>query len=167
MFPRRIRIGQSRTTLLQDSGRDPHDGGVEACVPERQSLFADHPGATMKRCFLFFAVVLLGTIWSGTARAQGFSGFGNTQDVNSEIDAERSKIRQQIAKNAKPQPRPARGTAVRGGTGAADRYGRVDLAGHPVGGYPIIRGDLNGPNGGARVSRGGANGSGRRRGSRR
>jgi hypothetical protein len=114
----------------------------------------------MKRWFLFVGVVLMGSMWSGTARAQyGLGGFGNTADVNQEIDAARSKIRQQMSKYGKPQARPSR-TAVRGGTGSADRYGRVDLAGHPVAGYPAVRGDLNA---GTSVSRGGANGKSRGR----
>ncbi len=45
--------------------------------------------------------------------------------------------------------------------GLADRYGRADLSGKPISGYPAIRGVLQGP-GAMHVARGGANGHGRR-----
>jgi hypothetical protein len=115
----------------------------------------------MKRLFLFLGVVILGTTWSSAAHAQ-YGGFGNTPDVNAEIDNQRSHIKQQMRQYAKPQGRSSRTSALRqGAAGAADRYGRIDMAGKPVAGYPAVRGDLTGQ-GSTRVSRGGANGTGKR-----
>ena len=87
----------------------------------------------MRRLFLFAGVVILGTSWCGAARAQfGIPGFGNTTDVNGEIEAQRSKIKQQIKQYTKPQARSSRPTASRPGSqGSADRFGRVILPASP------------------------------------
>jgi hypothetical protein len=110
----------------------------------------------MRRSLLFVAVVLVASSWSGTAFAQ-FS-FGETGDPNAEIEAARSTAKQNLKKYSS---RPSGGsTAARSKIGSSflDTYGRRDLAGHAVPGYPAARGDLSS----ASVSRGGANGKARR-----
>jgi hypothetical protein len=130
---------------------------------KRSLLSPDRPGAIMKRLFLFAGVVILGTTWSSVVHAQ-YGGFGNSSDVNADIDAQRAKAKQQMSHYTKSQARTPRAAAARpGAPGAADRYGRIDMAGKPVSGYPVIRGDLNSMS----VSRGGANGGRRRAAGRR
>ena len=115
----------------------------------------------MKRFILFVAVVILASAWSSPAKAQyGLGGLGNIPDMSAEVDAMRTEQKQQVSKYAKPQSRVSRGAPARSSLSnppSIDRYGRMDLSGHPVSGYPIVRGDLTGPSS-PRVSRGGANG---------
>ena len=117
----------------------------------------------MKRFILSVAVVILASAWPAPAKAQyGFGGFGNIPDMSAEVDAMRSQQKAQASKYAKPQSRASRGAPARSvlsNPASKDKYGRMDLAGHPVAGYPTVRGDLSGP-GATHVSRGGANGAG-------
>ena len=63
----------------------------------------------MKRLFLFAAVVIIASMWSSPAQAQyGFGGFGGNSDPNAEIDTQRSNIKSQIGKYAKPHTSRAR-----------------------------------------------------------
>jgi hypothetical protein len=113
----------------------------------------------MKRLFASLAVVILASAWTGSARAQyGLGGFGATPDMSAEIETQRNALKSQMGKYTKA-PRAPSGIAGRArptNPAMVDRYGRMDLAGHPVAGYPAVRGDLNAS--GVRVSRGGANG---------
>jgi hypothetical protein len=118
-----------------------------------------HNGRTMRRFVGFVAVSLVLASWSGSARAQYGFAFGQKSDPNAEIEAARSRAKQQLEKYARPSGPGARGPAGRQaiGGGFRDRFGRWDLAGHPVAGYPTVRGDLDT----VQVPRGGAN-AGRR-----
>jgi len=120
----------------------------------------------MKRFILSVAVVILASAWPAPAKAQyGMGGFGSISDMGAEVDAMRSQQKLQASKYAKPQSRASRGAPARSvlsNPASKDKYGRMDLAGHPVAGYPTVRGDLSGP-GATHVSRGGANGAGGRR----
>ena len=112
----------------------------------------------MRRYFLLVAVVLIVSCWTQPARAQYGFNFGQTADPIAEIEAARNKAKQDRSKYSKPgggQAATRRGPV---GGGFTDTYGRMDLSGHAVPGYPAIRGDLSH----SRVSRGGANGSARR-----
>jgi len=110
----------------------------------------------MRRHFLFVAVVLVACSWSKPARAQ-FGGFGQTADPVAEIEAARAKAKAERSKYAKSAGGAGAARRSQLGGNFTDTYGRADLAGHAVPGYPAIRGDL----GNARVSRGGANGKAR------
>jgi hypothetical protein len=112
----------------------------------------------MRRYILLVAVVMISCL-AQPARAQYGYGFGQGADPIAEIEAARSKAKQDRTKYAKPGGAGASATrrAPVGG-GFADTYGRMDLSGHPVPGYPAVRGDLSH----SRVSRGGANGTSRR-----
>jgi len=124
----------------------------------------------MKRFIISVAVVILASAWSSPAKAQyGLGGYGSIPDMSAEVDAMRAQQKQEASKYTKSQARASRGAPSRsalGNPGSRDRYGRVDLAGHPVAGYPAVRGDLNGPTP-SRVSRGGANGQIKKRSSPR
>jgi hypothetical protein len=111
----------------------------------------------MRRFVLFVAVVLVLASWTGPAWAQYGFGFGHSSDPNAEIEAARNQAKQQLQKYSKPSGSGARGSAGRSaiGGGFRDRYGRMDLAGHAVAGYPMVRGDLDT----IHASRGKANGS--------
>ena len=115
----------------------------------------------MRRYILLVAVVLIVSCWTRPARAQ--YGFGQTADPIAEIEAARNKAKQDRSKYSKPgggQGAPRRAPV---GGGFTDTFGRTDLSGHAVPGYPAVRGDLSH----SRVSRGGANGSARRSARRR
>src|SRR5262245_1425673 len=118
----------------------------------------------MKRYLLLLSFVILVTSWSKPARAQfGIPNFGGV-DSASESESERSRIKSEQQKYARGAPRAARPAAPRTNLmnhNSLDRYGRMDLAGRAVAGYPTVRGNINGPNA-ARVSRGGANGARKR-----
>jgi hypothetical protein len=118
----------------------------------------------MKRLFLFAMVAILASTWSRPVCAQyGMGGFGNLTDPNAEIDQQRSSMKSSMRTYTKPQaPRGRSGYTRMSNPGSMDSYGRMDLAGHSVPGYPAVRGDLRGP-GALHVSRGGANGRGGRR----
>jgi hypothetical protein len=121
----------------------------------------------MKRSFLLVAVMLLGSAWSPPARAQfGFSGFGAGPDPLSQIETARSQAKQRLQQYARVSPGVGRAMTPRSSPGNSaflDRFGRMDLSGRPVPGYPVVRGDLNTQH----VSRGGANGAEQRRARRR
>lgn len=114
----------------------------------------------MKHFLLCVAVVVLATGWSSPAKAQfGLGGFGNIRDMGAEVDAMRTKQKADSNKYAKPQAH-RRGAPTRSylsNPTSTDQYGRMDLAGHPVAGYPLVRGDMGGRTP-PKVSRGGANG---------
>jgi hypothetical protein len=117
-------------------------------------------GAIMKRVFLFVAVMLFASTWTSSARAQ--FGMGGFRDPNAEIDQQRSTIKSRLGSYSKPPTSHSRVARPKlSNPASTDAYGRMDLAGHPVPGYPSVRGDLTGSNA-SRVSRGGANGRGRR-----
>jgi len=103
---------------------------------------------------LLVAVVLIVSCWSGSARAQ--YGFGQGADPNAEIESARNQALQQRQKYAKPSGAGAPRRSPVGGF--LDTYGRADLSGRGVPGYPVVRGDLSR----MKVSRGGANGAVRR-----
>jgi hypothetical protein len=113
----------------------------------------------MRRFVLFVAMALVLASWTRPASAQYGFGFGQGSDPNAEIEAARSRAKQQLQKYSKPSGSGARGSAPRSaiGGGFRDRYGRVDLAGHAVAGYPTVRGDLDT----IHVSRGRSNGGSR------
>jgi len=111
---------------------------------------------------LLAAVVLIVSCWTGTARAQYGFGFGQGSDPSAEIESARKQALQQQQKYAKSSGAVAPRRPPVGG-GFLDTYGKADLSGHHVPGYPAVRGDL----GHMRVTRGGANGAARRSGRRR
>ena len=118
----------------------------------------------MKRVFLFVAVMLFASTWTSTARAQfGMGGFGGLHDPNAEIDQQRTTIKSNLNKYSKAPTSHSRVARQKlSNPASTDAYGRMDLAGHPVPGYPAVRGDLTGRTS-APVSRGGANTRGRSR----
>jgi hypothetical protein len=124
----------------------------------------------MKRFFMLVAVVILSTSWASPAQAQlGFGGFGGDTDTVSEIEAARSQIKLKNKNYSKAKPRAGKGLAARPSVStynvnSLDRFGRMDLAGRSVSGYPPVRGGINA---GLHVSRGGANGTGASRSARR
>jgi hypothetical protein len=111
----------------------------------------------MRRLLLFVAVALVLASWTKPAEAQYGFRFGQHSDINAEIEAARSRVKQQLQKYSRPSGSGARGSAPRSaiGGGFRDQYGRMDLAGRPVAGYPTVRGDLDT----SHLSRGGASGS--------
>jgi hypothetical protein len=113
----------------------------------------------MRRVILALGAMALTLLWSGTASAQ-FFGI-QPKDPQAEIETARKKQQELVQRYARQNAARSRSRL-----GAArDQYGRMDLSGRPVSGYPSVRGELSGP-GASRVSRGGANGPVRRRGRR-
>jgi hypothetical protein len=121
----------------------------------------------MKRLLLLVAFLVVTSIWATPAHAQlGILNLGGNQGITNQLDNQKNVVikKQKQALGAPPITATARKNskqAVRGNPAAADRYGRLDLVGHSISGYPAIRGELNGPNA-TSVSRGGANGQGAR-----
>ncbi len=120
----------------------------------------------MKRVFLLAAVVILASTWARPAHAQlGLLNLGTGTGVGAPLDSQKNLVKKKHSTSLPPPPvagtsRAHTSRPVLSRPGVEDhRFGRIDMAGHPVGGYPAIRGDVSGPNAG-RVSRGGA---GRRR----
>jgi hypothetical protein len=119
----------------------------------------------MKRVFLLAAVVFVASTWPRPARAQlGIPNLGLGTDIGTPRQDQKIQLKQQPKKNTPPPPvvGASRGTSsrsARSNIGSLDRFGRVDMVGKPVSGYPSIRGDMSGPNA-THVSRGGANGQG-------
>jgi hypothetical protein len=107
----------------------------------------------MRRSLFLTVAVGVAAAWCQPASAQFFGG--PAHDVNAEIEAARNQQRQQVQKYS-PRSKEARARAAIGAGG--DTYGRVDMSGRPVPGYPTIRGNITG-SGASRVSRGGANGA--------
>jgi hypothetical protein len=123
----------------------------------------------MKRFFMLMAAVILSASWASPAQAQlGIGGFGGVSGPLLGIEAAKSQTKlknQQYTKKAKPKSRRAQATRPSKSSynyNSLDRFGRKDLSGHPVSGYPAIRGDIDS----MAVSRGGANGSSKRLGRR-
>ena len=114
----------------------------------------------MKHALLFAAVVIVASMWSTPARAQfGFGGLANKNPVD-QIKTDRTTIRGRISEYSHAQSHQSRISRPRVTNPASiDEFGRMDLAGRAVPGYPMVRGDLRGH---TYVSRGGANGGGRR-----
>jgi hypothetical protein len=119
----------------------------------------------MKRVFLLAAVVIVASTWPRPARAQlGIPNLGLGTDIGIPRQDQKIQLKQQPKKNTPPPPvvGASRGTSsrsARSNIGSLDRFGRIDMLGKPVKGYPAIRGDLSGPTP-TNVSRGGANGQG-------
>jgi len=111
---------------------------------------------------MLLAVVILGASWASPAQAQsGIGGFGSASGPLNSIEAARSQTKLKNQQSTKAKPKARRAKAARPSMSSydynsIDRFGRKDLAGHPVAGYPAIRGDLEK----MQVSRGGANGTG-------
>ncbi len=121
----------------------------------------------MKRVFLLAAVLIVTSTWARPARAQlGILSLGGNTGISNQLANQKNLSRKKLTKPLLPPPVigaiKAHGSQpIRGNSAAADRYGRVDLVGHQISGYPAIRGDITSANA-ATVSRGGANGQGRR-----
>ncbi len=90
----------------------------------------------MRRFILSVAVALIACSWASPAWAQ--RGFGSTPDPSSEIEAARSKGKQNLKKYSR---RSASNVRTKLGGSFLDPYGRRDLAGHIAPGYPSARGD--------------------------
>ena len=121
----------------------------------------------MKRVFLLAAVVIVASTWGRPARAQlGLLNLGTGTGIGTQLDNQRNLVKKK-QKTSLPPPPVAGSTRAHSSRSAITpgvddhRFGRIDMAGHSIGGYPAIRGSVAGPNA-AHVSRGGANGSGRR-----
>ena len=117
----------------------------------------------MKRFFMLMAAVILSASWANPAQAQlGIGGIGGVSGPLRGTEAPKSQTKlknQKYTKKAKPKSgraQAARPSKFSYNYNSLDRFGRKDLSGRPVGGYPAIRGDLES----IHVSRGGANGSG-------
>jgi len=121
----------------------------------------------MKRVFLLAAVVIVASTCARPAHAQlGLLNLGTGTGVDTPLDGQKNLVKKKQSTSLPPPPvagsTRAHSTRPAITPGLDDhRFGRIDMAGHPIGGYPAIRGSVAGPNA-AHVSRGGANGSGRR-----
>jgi hypothetical protein len=97
----------------------------------------------MKRFISSVAVVILASAWSSPAKAQyGIGGFGEPADMSAEVDAMRAQQKGQANKYTRAPVRGARSAPTRSylsNATSTDPYGRMDLAGHPVAGYPSVR----------------------------
>src|SRR5271157_5201459 len=123
-------------------------------------------GTALKRVFLLAAVVVAST-WARPARAQlGLLNLGTGTGI--QFDNQKNLVKKKQTTSLPPPPvagstRAHSSRSARITPGAEDHsFGRVDMAGKPISGYPVIRGEVSGPNA-SRVSRGGANGQGGRR----
>ncbi|MGA2700376.1 MAG: hypothetical protein ABSH35_04695 [Isosphaeraceae bacterium] len=120
----------------------------------------------MKRVFLLAAVVMVASTWARPARAQlGLLNLGTGTGVGTPLDSQKNLVKKKQSTSLPPPP-VAGSTRARSSRSALThpgmddhRFGRIDMAGHPISGYPAIRGEVSGPNA-SRVSRGGANGQG-------
>jgi len=122
----------------------------------------------MKRVFLLAAVVIVAS-WARPARAQlGLLNLGTGTGIGIQLDNQKNLVKKKQKTSLPPPPvagstRAHSSRSARITPGAEDHsFGRIDLAGKPISGYPVIRGEVSGPNA-SRVSRGGANGQGGRR----
>jgi len=123
----------------------------------------------MKRVFLLAAVLIIASTWARPARTQlGLLNLGTGAGIATPLDSQKNLVNKKPRTTLPPPPVAAltRGRSTRSALttpGVDDhRYGRTDLAGHPIAGYPVIRGEVSGTNA-THVSRGGANGRGRGR----
>src|SRR5271157_3546048 len=119
----------------------------------------------MKRVFLLAAVVIVAS-WARPARAQlGLLNLGTGTGIGIQLDNQKNLVKKKQPTSLPPPPvagstRAHSSRSARINPGAEDHsFGRIDLAGKPISGYPAIRGEVSGPNA-SRVSRGGANGQG-------
>ena len=122
----------------------------------------------MKRVFLLAAVVIVASTWARPARAQlGLLNLGTGTGMGTQLDNQKNLVKKKQNTSLPPPPvaGPTRAHSSRSAPiapGVDDhRFGRIDMAGKSIAGYPAIRGDVSGPNA-AHVSRGGANGQGGR-----
>jgi len=120
----------------------------------------------MKRVFLLAAVVIVASTWARPARAQlGLLNLGTGTGISTPLDSQKNLVKKKQKTSLPPPPvagstRAHSSRSARITPGAEDHsFGRIDLAGKPISGYPAIRGEVSGPNA-SRVSRGGANGQG-------
>ncbi len=118
----------------------------------------------MKRVFLLAAVVMVASTWARPARAQlGLLNLGT--GTGTSLDNQKNMVKKKQSTSLPPPPmagstRAHSSRSARITPGAEDHsFGRIDMAGKPVSGYPAVRGDVSGLNA-AHVSRGGANGQG-------
>ena len=120
----------------------------------------------MKRVFLLAAVVIVASTWARPARAQlGLLNLGT--GTGTQLDNQKNMVKKKQSTSLPPPPvagstRAHSSRSARIAPGVEDRsFGRLDMAGKPIAGYPAIRGDVSARNA-AHVSRGGANGQGGR-----
>ena len=108
----------------------------------------------MRRYILLVAVVLVVACWTRPARAQYGFGFGQTADPIAEIEAaeEQGQAGPHEVLEAGRQGGRVPPAVVPSAADLPTRTVRMDLSGHPVPGYPAVRGDLNTP--GSRARRG-------------
>ncbi len=119
----------------------------------------------MKRVFLLAAVVIVASTWATPARAQlGLLNLATGTGIGTQLDNQKNLVQKKQKTSLPPQPvagstraHSSRPALITPGTG--DRFGRIDMAGKPISGYPAIRGEVYGPNA-THVTRGGANGAG-------
>ena len=123
----------------------------------------------MKRVFLLVVVVIVASTWARPAHAQlGILDLGTGVAVSAPLDNQKNMVKKKQSTSLPPPPVAgstrafARHSALNLSGIDDHRFGRIDMSGHPLGGYPVLRGDVSGPNA-ARVSRGGANGGRRGR----
>ena len=116
----------------------------------------------MKRVFLLAAVVIVASTWARPARAQlGLLNSG----IGIQLDNQKNLVKK-TQKTSLPPPPVAGSTRAHSSRSAPialgvddHRFGRIDMAGKGISGYPAIRGNVFGPHA-TPVSRGGANGHG-------
>jgi hypothetical protein len=120
----------------------------------------------MKRVFLLAAVVIVASIWARPARAQlGLLNLGTGTGIGTQLDNQKNLVKRKQKTSLSPPPVAGSTRAHSSSSRSAlitpgvddHRFGRIDMAGKPISGYPAIRGDVFGPNA-ANVSRGGTNG---------
>jgi len=107
----------------------------------------------MKRVFLLAAVVIVASTWERPARAQfGLIDLGSGTGVGIPRDSQKNLDKKKQSTSLPPPPvagstRAHSGRSGGGYSGIDDhRFGRIDMSGHPVGGYAAIRGETYGPN---------------------
>lgn len=98
----------------------------------------------MKRSLLFAAVVFLISAWSTPARAQfGMAGSLANKDPNAQIKTDASTIKGRLSQYSHAPTHHSRITLPKVSNSASlDAYGRMDLSGRSVSGYPAVR-DMN------------------------
>ncbi|MGO9922651.1 MAG: hypothetical protein ACLQIB_49145 [Isosphaeraceae bacterium] len=122
----------------------------------------------MKRVFLLAAVVIVASTWARPARAQlGLLNLATGTGIGTRLDDQKNLVKKK-QKTSLPPPPVAGSTRAHSSRSALitrgvddHRFGRIDMAGKPISGYPAIRGEVFGPNA-THVTRGGANGQGGR-----
>src|SRR5271157_4834543 len=114
----------------------------------------------MKRVFLVTAVVIVASTWGRPARAQlGLLNLGTGTGIGIPLDSQKNLVKKKQETSLPPPPVAASSRAHSSRSALIapgidnHRFGRIDMAGHPISGYPVIRGDVSGPNA-SRVLRG-------------